>query len=111
MARVMALDEEISVGVLEARNRFSELIRRVVHGATVTVTRHGQPIVRLVPARPEVNQAEIDEMLAQLQTLSDDHFNAHPDEINWGHVGTLEHYASLLKRITDSAFSEGEHAE
>ena len=43
-------------------------------------------------------------MLARLQALSDDHFNAHPDEVNWGHVGTLEHYASLLKRITDSAF-------
>ena len=55
--------------------------------------------------------AEIDEMLARLANLSDEHFNAHPDEINWGHVGTLEHYASLLKRITDSAFSEGEHAE
>ena len=56
-------------------------------------------------------KAEIDEMLARLASLSDDHFNAQPDEINWGHVGTLEHYASLLKRITDSAFSEGEHAE
>jgi hypothetical protein len=56
-------------------------------------------------------KAEIDEMLARLQALSDDHFNAHPDEVNWGHVGTLEHYASLLKRITDSAFGEGEHAD
>ena len=56
-------------------------------------------------------KAEIDGMLARLQALSDDHFNAHPDEVNWGHVGTLEHYASLLKRITDSAFNEGEHAE
>ena len=56
-------------------------------------------------------KAEIDEMLTRLQALSDDHFNAHPDEINWGHVGTLEHYASLLKRINDSAFGEGEHAE
>ena len=55
-------------------------------------------------------KAEIDGMLARLQALSDDHFNAHPDEVNWGHVGTLEHYASLLKRITDSAFKEGEHA-
>jgi hypothetical protein len=27
------------------------------------------------------------------------------------HVGTLAHYAELLKRITDSAFKEGEHAE
>ena len=56
-------------------------------------------------------KAEIDEMLSRLQALSADHFNSHPDEINWGHVGTLGHYAELLKRITDSAFGEGEHAE
>ena len=56
-------------------------------------------------------KAEIDEMLARLQALSDDHFETHPDEIDWGDVGTLEHYAGLLKRITDSAFGEGEHAE
>jgi hypothetical protein len=55
-------------------------------------------------------KAEIDEMLARLQALSDDHFNCHPDEVGWAMVGTLEHYASLLKRITDSAFGEGEHA-
>ena len=53
---------------------------------------------------------EIDSMLARLQALSADHFNAHPDEINWGDVGTLEHYASLLRRITDAAFQKGEHA-
>ena len=56
-------------------------------------------------------KAEIDAMLARLQGMSDDHFNAHPDEINWGHVGTLEHYSCLLKRITDSAFGEGEFAD
>jgi ribosomal protein S18 len=56
-------------------------------------------------------KAEIDAMLARLQALSDDHFNAHPDEINWADVGTLDHYVSLLKRITDSAFGEREHAE
>ena len=56
-------------------------------------------------------KAEIDEMLARLASLSDDHFNCHPDEVSWGHVGSLEHYASLLKRITDSAFGEGEYAE
>ncbi|MFG6529147.1 hypothetical protein ACGYK9_03740 [Sulfitobacter sp. 1A15258] len=56
-------------------------------------------------------KAEIDAMLARLQRLSDDHFNAQSDEINWGHVSTLEHYTSLLKRITDSAFGEGEFAD
>jgi hypothetical protein len=56
-------------------------------------------------------KAEIDAMLTRLQALSDDHFGYSPDEVNWGHVGTLAHYAELLKRVTDSAFKEGEHAE
>ncbi|MTW18338.1 hypothetical protein GJ689_19230 [Rhodoplanes serenus] len=55
-------------------------------------------------------KAEIDTMLARLQALSDEHFEVHPDEVHWGHVGTLADYAELLKRITDSAFKEGEHA-
>ena len=55
-------------------------------------------------------KVEIDAMLERLKALSDDHFDTHPDEINWGHVGSLNHYASLLRQITDSAFSEGEHA-
>ena len=54
---------------------------------------------------------EIDSMLARLTALSDDHFGVAPDEVDWSHVGTLAHYAELLKRITDSAFKEGEHAE
>jgi hypothetical protein len=55
-------------------------------------------------------KAEIDAMLSRLQSLSDDHFNYSPDEIRWDHVGTLGYYAELLKRVTDSAFKEGEHA-
>ena len=56
-------------------------------------------------------KAEIDAMLARLTALSTDHFETNPEEINWGHVGTLGHYASLLRQITDMAFNEGEHAE
>ena len=56
-------------------------------------------------------KGEIDTMLARLQALSDDHFNAAPGEVNWGHVGTLERYAELLRQITDGAFKEGEYAE
>jgi hypothetical protein len=55
-------------------------------------------------------KTEIDAMLTRIQALSDEHFNYGPDEITWGHVGTLGHYAELLKRITDSAFREGGHA-
>jgi hypothetical protein len=53
---------------------------------------------------------EIDEILERLQTLSNEHFNVHPDEVHWGHVGTLQSYADLLRRVSDSAFQEGEHA-
>ena len=52
----------------------------------------------------------IDTMLARLQSLSDEHFGLEPAEITWGHVTPLVDYAELLKRITDSAFKEGEYA-
>ena len=55
-------------------------------------------------------KAEIDAMLTRLQALSDDHFGYSPDEITWSHAEGLAHYAGLLKRITDMAFNEGDHA-
>ena len=55
-------------------------------------------------------KAEIDTMLNRFQAHSDEHFGAAPEEVNWGHVGSLDHYAELLKRITDMAFNEGDHA-
>ncbi len=54
---------------------------------------------------------EIDAMLERLAALSADHFEVTPDEIHWGHVGTLDHYRAKLREITDMAFREGEHAE
>lgn len=71
-----------------------------------TAIRKRQPIDAFI-----ARKADIDTMLERLTELSDDHFNVHPDEVTWGDVGTLEHYAELLKRITDSAFKEGEHAQ
>ena len=55
-------------------------------------------------------KTEIDAMLARLAALSADHFETSPDDIHWGHVGTLNHYRAKLREITDMAFSEGEHA-
>ncbi|MBF0252053.1 MAG: hypothetical protein HQL35_15650 [Alphaproteobacteria bacterium] len=54
-------------------------------------------------------KAEIDAMLARLADASADHFGCAPDEINWGHVGTLMDHAALLKQISDAVFHEGEH--
>jgi hypothetical protein len=55
-------------------------------------------------------KAEVDERLARLQALSDDHFEVHPDDVNWSDVDHVAHYANLLEQITDIAFNEGEHA-
>lgn len=53
---------------------------------------------------------EIDTMLARLAAHSADHFGYSPDQVNWGHVGTLAHYRAKMREITDMAFCEGEHA-
>lgn len=55
-------------------------------------------------------KAEIDTMLARLQTFSEDYFGADPERLNWADVGSLEYKANLLKQISDFAFGEGEHA-
>ncbi|MFZ5700633.1 MAG: hypothetical protein ACOY4P_04660 [Pseudomonadota bacterium] len=54
---------------------------------------------------------EIDAMLERLAALSADHFECSPEEVNWGHVGTLEHYCARIREITDMAFREGEHTD
>ncbi len=55
-------------------------------------------------------KGEIDAMLTRIAKLSEDHFGADPGKVNWGDVGTLDDYARHLRRITDAAFREGEHA-
>ncbi len=65
----MASNIEIHIGMLEARNRFAELVRRVSGGATVTVTRHGQAVARLVSAKPEVDQAELARLIEDVRQL------------------------------------------
>jgi len=50
-------------------------------------------------------------MLARLAALSADHFDYSPEDVNWGHVGTLDNYRARLREITQMAFREGEHSE
>jgi prevent-host-death family protein len=51
-----------TVSIREAKNRLTELARRVEKGETVVVTRNGKPILELVPHRPKggINFAAID---------------------------------------------------
>lgn len=44
---------ESVVGAFEAKTHLSELLARVEAGETVTITRHGHPVARLVPVGTE----------------------------------------------------------
>jgi prevent-host-death family protein len=57
---------ESSVGAYEAKTHLPQLLDRVEGGETITITRHGKPVAKLVPAagetaKPDVRKA-IDEM-------------------------------------------------
>jgi prevent-host-death family protein len=48
-----------TVGSYEAKTHLPQLLERVEHGETITITRHGKPVALLVPAvvstpRPDV---------------------------------------------------------
>jgi prevent-host-death family protein len=41
-----------TVPIREAKNRLTELARRVEQGETIVITRNGRPVLDLVPHRP-----------------------------------------------------------
>ncbi len=52
----------MEVGVLEAKNRLSELLDRVERGEAVTITRHGRPVAELTPLRRKPTPEQLDEI-------------------------------------------------
>ena len=40
-----------TVGAFDAKNRFSELLEKALHGKETIVTKHGHPIAKIVPFR------------------------------------------------------------
>jgi prevent-host-death family protein len=48
-----------TVGAFEAKNRLSELLDQVQCGRSIVITRHGQPVARLVPFEPAFDREEV----------------------------------------------------
>jgi prevent-host-death family protein len=44
---------EDAVSAADANRRFSEILRKVRDGGSVTVTSHGKPVARIVPISPD----------------------------------------------------------
>jgi prevent-host-death family protein len=49
-----------SVGVHEAKTHFSKLLERVAAGEEIAITRRGQEVARLVPARLALRRLGVD---------------------------------------------------
>ena len=60
-----------SVGIYEAKTRFSALIELVEQGEEVRITRHGKEVVRMLPVRrkPVITDEQITRELEQIQAL------------------------------------------
>jgi prevent-host-death family protein len=54
-----------TVGAYEAKTHFGELLRDVENGESITITRHGVAVARIVPIQEEVREAAtvIEELL------------------------------------------------
>jgi prevent-host-death family protein len=60
-----------SVGIYEAKSRFSALIELVEQGEEVRITRHGKEVVRMLPVRrrPVITDEQIARELEQIAAL------------------------------------------
>lgn len=54
--------------------------------------------------------SHIDCLLKRLQAACDDHFYTSPDDVTWGHVGTVADIEQKLQHLSDMVFHEGEYA-
>lgn len=64
----VAMKQVLRIGAFEAKNRLSELLQRVENGEEVTITRHGKPVARLVPAEP-FDRERVIEALEELKRM------------------------------------------
>ena len=76
------------VGAFEAKNKLSELLDLAERGEEITITRHGRPVARLVPAQPAANREAATAAMARLRArakalklnLTFDEIKAYRDE-------------------------------
>ena len=58
----------LTVGTFEAKTHLSRLLDRVVQGEEITITRHGEPVAKLIPVKPVSAQAKTIQVVAEIRT-------------------------------------------
>jgi prevent-host-death family protein len=60
-----------TVGSYEAKTHLPQLLERVEQGETITITRHGKPVARLVPAAPTPPRPDIAEVIEAMRLFQE----------------------------------------
>lgn len=63
-------DSPKAVGAHDAKTNLGQLLDRVERGEVIVITRHGEPVARLVPFQDQVDRAAVRENLQALKTIS-----------------------------------------
>jgi len=72
-----------AVGLFEAKTHLSELVTRAEAGETITITRHGRPVARIVPAGRRSTADDVRRRNARLRAiLAEAGFSTTHDEID-----------------------------
>src|SRR5262245_32347581 len=59
-----------SVGSFEAKTHLPQLLERVAQGEEFTITKHGKPVARLVPATPTPPKPDVRQVIEELKAFS-----------------------------------------
>ena len=65
----MAIIFDMEVSVSEAKNRLTELIRKVEVGEEVVITRHGRVVAQLAPPPPEHRKPRLGGMKGRIRLM------------------------------------------
>jgi len=58
------------IGAFEAKNKFGQLLDRTERGEEITITRHGRPVAKLVPAERGFDRMKAKRVAAELREIS-----------------------------------------
>ena len=70
----------LRIGAFEAKNTFGTLLDRGQQGEEIVITRHGQPVARLVPHASKIDQNQV---RAVLQRIRDRARHAQCGRFDW----------------------------
>jgi prevent-host-death family protein len=73
----------LEIGAFEAKNTFGSLLDRVQRGEEIIITRHGEPVARLVP---NVRRIDQNQTCAALQRIRNRAQSAQFAKFDWASV-------------------------